>query len=52
MNKVTEQIVKEAKIRMDNAYAEFELDQDNDQLYEDYAKLAEDYNKLKSQLNE
>lgn len=52
MSNVTEQMVKDAKLLMDNAYAEFELDQDNDQLYEDYAKLAEDYNKLKAELNE
>lgn len=52
MAKVTEQMIKDAKLLMDNAYAEFELDQDNDQLYEDYAKLAEDYNRLKSQANE
>lgn len=52
MGKVTEQMVKDAKLLMDNAYAEFEVEQDNDQLYEDYAKLAEDYNKLKSRLDE
>lgn len=52
MPKVTEQTVKDAKIRMDNAYAEYEQSPEDSALYDDYAELAADYFELKAKLDE